>query len=779
MTGIEQVWDRPWPWSIWSTIVMAVIAAVVVGFLYFSERGRASAALRGLLATLRLFALMLVWWMLAGWNVQRFHSDLPELVLVVDDSASMETADGGANSVTYSGASSGALSIEDRIRDQPASRWEVAVGLVRQLWQQDRDRARPRYRPRLVALSSEPRTLSGDAEDLTTALAQLQPTGEQSRLGDGLLEILQWQTGKPTAAIVFFSDGIVTSGGSLEEAANQARRLAIPIVCVATGEQLPQPDLALTDLLADDAVVLGDRVNLQVTVTAWDIEARRATVQLRDMQSGQIVDSASAEFSAASDTTGVQLSYVPTMAGSSVIQLEVASAANEKNLENNLLERAIEVRDQTLRILLIQKSPSFEYRFLKTLLERTARQGSDSHDFEVDVVLQDADATHVSQDKHALRLVPGDRETIAAYDVIVVGEIDPSLVASSAQQFMVEHVTKAGCGLMFVCNPGFDPGQWSGRPLASLMPLDATQRGPTPWTFDGRERRWQPTKLGENALPLQLTTASGAEELWHTLPGPQWIYHPGTMKPGAQVLAATAQGDGDTSLPLLISQFVGAGRVVMQTNDETYRWIGYGGSDLTYDRYWIQMLRWLARGKLNAQTQSELSVEPRRVRAGQPLQFSLRLSPEALTGLGDKTATINVERIGGETKPVELTRSQSASAQFKGLETALPPGSYRASVSQPADASVASVTFTVTSPPGEQANLRSDWSALRRLAEESHGKFFIARDVQDLLSQLPKGSPVRRGALPPQPLWNSPWIAAALVILLTLEWVLRRSANML
>jgi hypothetical protein len=243
--------------------------------------------------------------------------------------------------------------------------------------------------------------------------------------------------------------------------------------------------------------------------------------------------------------------------------------------------------------------------------------------------------------------------------------------------------------------------------------------------------------------------------------------------------ATAADRVGDAGSPLLISQFVGAGRVVLQTNDETYRWSGYRGSDLTYERYWIQMLRWLSRGKLNRQDQSELAVEPRRGKLGEPVQFSLRLSPEAAASLGTRPSAITIERIGGESKTLPLQRTQSATAQFKASDSSLPAGSYRATVSQPADAAASSVTFTITAPPGEQANLRSDWSAMRSLAEHTHGKFLVARDAEELLEQLPKGSPVRRGALPPLPLWNSNWVAAALVIVLTLEWIIRRTSNML
>lgn len=765
---IEQVWDRPWPWSIWLTIVIALAMVAIVGALYYSERGRASAARRSVLAALRVAALLLVWWMLAGWNIQRFNSDLPELVMMLDDSASMQTVDGAPPAQGKS--------------DSRISRWDSAREVIDQLWQREKAQASARYRPKLIALSNDARSVASGAHEMAAALDELSPNGQQSRLGDGLIQVLQRQSGRPTAAIVFISDGIVTSGTPLDEAAVQARRLAIPIYCVATGQQLPQPDLALTDLLADDAVVLGDRVNIQVSLAASDIAARRATVQLRDMQSGQIVDSAEADLSAASSTTSVQLSYVPTAAGSSLVRLEVTPAPNEKNLDNNVLERVIDVRDQTLRVLLVQRSPSFEFRFLKTLLERTAQLGdSEQRAFELDVVLQDADAAHVAQDKHALRLVPGDPDTIADYDVIVIGQIDPSLIASSTQQLIVDQVTTAGCGLMFICPPGFNPQGLVPWPLAELLPIDTSRPDPKQWSFDGTSQRWEPTLLGKTALPLQLVNESSAAELWRTLPGPQWYYVPGALKPGAQVLATAASTESaeTAASPLLVSQFAGAGRVVLQSNDETYRWIGYRGSDLTYERYWIQMLRWLSRGKLNRQDQSELSVEPRRGRLGEPVQFSLRLSPAAAASLGSGPSSLTIQRIGGESKSLTLQRSQSATAQFQGSDASLPAGSYRATVNQPAEAAASSVTFTITAPPGEQANLRSDWSAMRHLSEHTHGKFFVAHESDELLAQLPKGSPVRRGALPPLPIWNSPWVAAALVIVLTLEWILRRSSNML
>ncbi|MCC6511607.1 MAG: VWA domain-containing protein [Pirellulaceae bacterium] len=784
-TGIEQVLDRAWPWSIWFTLLCGLLVALVVSALYATERGRASQGRRALLAGLRVAALLLVVWMLAGWSIQRFKSDMPELVILIDDSASMQTSDGA--SVTSTG------------RQPRQSRWETAKQILIKTWSSDDELASRRYRPKLYAIAEEARQLATSSEELTAALAQVEPKGQHSRIGDGLIQVMQRQSGRPTAAVVLFSDGIVTSGSPLEDAVASARRLGIPVYCVATGEQLPQPDLALVDLLADDAVYLGDRVNVQVSVAASDVAAHRTTVNLRDMQSGQVVDAAQVELSSARNTTTVQLSFVPKVAGSSVIKLEIAAAPGEKNLDNNVLDRVIDVRDQTLRVLMVQRSPSFEYRFLKTLLERTSNLADpDKRAFELDVVLQDADASHVAQDSHALRLVPGDLETIASYDVVIIGQLDPALVAGSTQQMIVDQVTTAGCGCMFVCHPDFQPSQLLGWPLGKLLPLElsgsgqvsnvsggiADSTGPGVWKYDGTSRRWQPTMLGQSALPLQLVDAGSADSLWRTLPGPDWHFVPGPLKAGAQVLATAVSEQASAnanmaSAPLLISQFTGAGRVVMQTTDETYRWIGYRGNELMYERYWIQMLRWLSRGKLNRQDQSELAVEPRRAQLGEAVQFTVRLGANVAAGLDVAQCQVTVERIGGDVKQVQLNRTQAATAEFKASDAGLAAGSYRATLSRPQDATLGSVTFTVTAPPGEQANLRSDWRAMQTLADQTHGKFFTAAKADSLLRQLPTGTPVRRGALPPVPLWNTPWVALAFVLIVTLEWILRRLSNML
>ena len=64
---------------------------------------------------------------------------------------------------------------------------------------------------------------------------------------------------------------------------------------------------------------------------------------------------------------------------------------------------------------------------------------------------------------------------------------------------------------------------------------------------------------------------------------------------------------------------------------------------------------------------------------------------------------------------------------------------------------------------------------MREAAKETGGRAVMLPQLDVLLDDLPSGRQLRIRPLPPQPIWNSWWAAAALVALLTGEWLLRRA----
>ena len=255
----------------------------------------------------------------------------------------------------------------------------------------------------------------------------------------------------------------------------------------------------------------------------------------------------------------------------------------------------------------------------------------------------------------------------------------------------------------------------------------------------------------------------------------------GSSKVGAQVLAEGVSLLNDTSVPLLVSQFAGAGRTVLQATDESYVMTSFGGSDEYYQRYWGQMLRWLSRGKLNrGDEKSTLAVDPKQAKLGQTLRMQLALGSVSQRELEMlDTAEVLVEAADGGKQTYTLERVNQNLSIYQTEIDGLPPGKYRGVLLRPIEATPPDVEFTVSAPPGEQANLRADQEAMQMLAEQTRGKYYNWDAVDEVFNNLPAGKPTRLGNLPPQPLWNSPWIASLCVLLLTAEWLLRRKARML
>ncbi len=134
---------------------LCLVGGVVA--LYWNERGQASKAWRGTLAGLRIGAILLVTWMLAGWSIERYQSDMPELVVILDDSASMQTTDAVAGST---------------VNRSGLSRWDMAVQLLSRAWTVDSERAGAQYRPKLYAMSDDVRPLSSNWSEMETIVGR-------------------------------------------------------------------------------------------------------------------------------------------------------------------------------------------------------------------------------------------------------------------------------------------------------------------------------------------------------------------------------------------------------------------------------------------------------------------------------------------------------------------------------------------------------------------------------------------------------------------------------
>ncbi len=773
--GVQRRLVHTWPWPHWVTAVILVLGVLVTVWIYLRERSARRWKWIG--ASLRcLVVLILVLVMGYGWQLATDLTDLPDLIIAVDDSSSMLTADLSGASPS-SPASPGRITRFSWVREMLS---DGGRGWLRQL--------RARYRLKLYRLAADLRPVNTAGDDSWRDPGEWEldadlPQHNASRLGTALRAILDGQRGRPTAAVVLFTDGITTDGKSLSEMAAYARRLDIPLYVIGVGNEQPAVDARISDILADDTVFVGDVVHFDVRVSGSGLKGRSLTTRLR-LRDQEVLAEKTQVVSDDSGPTNIRLSFRPEEVGEFNIVIEVDVGSDDINPGNNRVERQLNVRDEVIRVLYVQQYPSFDFRYLKTLLERGLQRGAaaERKSIELDVVLQEADADYAAIDSAALRAFPVDPTELLRYDVVVFGDVDAAFFTESMLNNLADFVTERGGGLVFLCGPRHTPWSYRGTALDSLMPVDTNSiQPPTEEQLLTGGYRVIPSPLAQDSPVLQLQDdESAGPSLWAGFPELFWVAQVRDLKPAARVLAEARGRDGSIS-PLLVMQFVGAGKVIMLMSDEFYRLARHPDGELYYARFWMQVLRYLSRGKLQAGDQgAKISVDQEAYVVGDTASVTVRFLDERQAPASARGVTVQLEQRGGRRRTLTLERDALQRGVFRTSLSELTEGEYRVWLATPTlEGQPPSARFAVTAPRGEAAYTELDLEELQQSAKVSRGKFYTPANAERVLADIPEGRQVRIQALPPQPIWNSPVWPALIVILLSLEWLLRKKGGML
>ena len=779
--GMATSYAHSWPWPPWTTLLGMALAAALLLALYLREQGEASRARRWVLASLRVALVAIAVFMMYGWTKQYYRTDLPDLAVVLDDSESMAVVDHYEDEADRRAHQrrAAAAGLE------PATRFNLAKSLLAGEGRGWLDGLAASYRMKLYLVGPSTRYQAGGVARLRQVVREAQPTGTASLLGKGILDVLDAQRGRPTAALLMLTDGVTTEGQTIRDAAESARRKTVPLFLVGLGSDRPPRDVRLSDLLVDEAVFVDEMVNFDAQVHCDGYGGRPAVLRLRRADRKETLAEQRITLPAGGVPQTVRLAYRPQEEGDFEHVVEVLPLPGEWNTENNRLSRRVLVRDATLRVLFVQAYPSYEFRFLQDLLSRAVRragEGGRAKAVELATVLQEADLEHAQQDATAQRVFPVRREDLFQYDVLIFGDVDPALLGRSAMEHISEFVTQRGGGIVFLAGERFTPLAYRNTPLAPLMPLELTTAAvPSAEEVLGDPFVVQPTPLGLSCPPLQIgDTPEETANVWRQLPGLYWLLAAPDVRPAARILAVhpARRGSRGAPLPVILLQFVGAGKVVFHATDETYRWSRLPGDPKYYARYWLQTLRYLSRAKLASGGQpAEITTDRQEYRRGETVRLRVRFLDERQAPPEDDAVVLIVEHHGGRKHQVVLRRDPTRQETFTGAVSDLPEGQYRAWLAGAAQ-QASPRHFTIAAPLGERARIAMDSADLREAARISRGRFYSLREADRLPQDLPPGRRVTIDSLPPRPIWNSPLVVGTFVLLITLEWLLRKRSGM-
>jgi von Willebrand factor type A domain len=798
------------PWSQTLLVFTVVGAFALIAWLYRHE-GRTSAFYKIVLASLRIMLVLLAMFMLSEAVLSVQRTGLPNLTIMVDDSASeaivdqyetpeerhaLEVIADSATAPTVPARPDSAgktnkpsLDVSTTVggsADNGVPRLSIAKGLILQ------DRAKllrelqGKYRVRIyrVSNSAQPVTEVDRAGDLQPAVAKvvaLEAAGTQTRLGDGVRQVLTELRGAPPAAIVMFTDGQTTEGEPLSKVAELAARKGVPLYTVGLGSAEPARDLELTELLVDDVVFVEDAVRFQAKLSARGFAGQKVVVRLKerdgnsaDPKSERDLETKEIEAPPDGQPGRIELVHRPKTTGERTFIVEVEPKPRELQTDNNRIERVITVRKEKLKVLYVDSEPRYEFRYLKNYLER-------DESIDLNVVLLSSDPEYSEQDRSALPTFPASKDDLFGYDVVIFGDADTSFLSLSQMQNLVQFVTEKGGGVLFVAGELFNPLSYRGTPLELLLPIELSADAHNPTAVGAGLSSYRPEltlegranpifRLGDNEV--------ASMEIWNRMPELYWYFEAPRKKPAAQVLAEHPTVIGpDGKLPLIVYQFLGSGKVMFHAFDDSWRW-RFRAGDRFFGRFWVQTIRFMARSRLIGNRQAEIQTDRRRYQRGQPIQLRVRFLNPGLAPAGDDV-TVQVQRKDQGPRKLALKLVPGTKNLFEGAMPQAAEGEYEVRLLPPPTLErPITAGFRVDPPINERERIEMNQPELIRAASVSGGKFYTPLTVGTLLKDLPAPENTPLDTDPPIPLWNTWPVLALFLTLITLEWVLRKRKQM-
>ena len=635
------------------------------------------------------------------------------------------------------------------------------------------------------------RGLVRDGARLNAALTELRdaPADELTTDIAGAVEtVLAEAPSGRLAALILASDGRSTVPADYRRLAEMAKRRRVPVFPILLGSPTPPVDVEVGPLLADENVFVKDILAVTGTLTTTGGGAGEIGLQLFEEGRDEPLSTQTLTLSGADEAHDFEFRSRPFRPGPHRYRVVADARPGEITLENNSSGIEVNAIEDKTRVLYVEGVPRFEYRYLKNTLLREPTIVSS-------ILLLDADEGFAQEGTAPIRRLPETEKELFEYDVVIFGDVDPRVstgeqlgwITQRQAELLVDFVGRRGGGFVLVAGERAAPQTFRGTPLEKLLPvmIDSDYLGysaPLP-----EDRRADGTAGYRLTLTPEAQTGPVFrfvsdpqlnQEILASLPLLYWYAPTLGPKPAAEVLAQhplarTLSG----AMPVIVAGRYGAGRIYYHGTDDTWMWRRRTG-EAFYDTYWLQVIRFCAENRLIAQSRAaRLATDRKEYDYGGTVRVTLTLISSDLAESLPAELEVRFRRVDDDRGGTcTVTRLGPKSRTYEGSFTPPGQGNYALSaevVAPSGEVVRPEVQFRVRPGNLERAARSADHESLILLAEQTGGRAL----TPDRLAELAEVIPDRSVRIPDdvaEPIWDTRLFLALLVLILSIEWGLRK-----
>jgi hypothetical protein len=258
------------------------------------------------------------------------------------------------------------------------------------------------------------------------------------------------------------------------------------------------------------------------------------------------------------------------------------------------------------------------------------------------------------------------------------------------------------------------------------------------------------------------------------------------LKPGGVGLLENTETPDE---PVLAVQNYGAGRTAIFTTGGSWYWrMDREHTDRFYERFWRQLILWLAVGakaQVTAQTDKDVYLP------GEQVTLEVSVLNKELTPVDDANITAVIETPFAVTNELRLEWIVSKAGVYQARYTPREQGEFKVHYKviypkkdkEPELIIDSNSRFNVQEGRTEFTRSWQNQPLLKKLAEQTGGAYFEEAEADKIIPAIKKhvaalGASEIQGKMKVYSLWDLPVLLGLLVVLLLTEWFLRRRAGL-
>ncbi|HET6272454.1 MAG TPA: hypothetical protein VFG32_05700 [Bacteroidota bacterium] len=576
-----------------------------------------------------------------------------------------------------------------------------------------------------------------DATDISSALTQL--GDEKDRLN--------------IHSVLLLTDGAYNLGQNPLYAAEQ---LLLPIYAVGIGDSSEQKDVLISKVVTNELVYNETTVPVNVTIRSSGYNGERVEVTLREGE--KEVSRSTVTLREGTREYQTQLSYVPTGEGTKKYTVRVSSLPQELTANNNQRSFFAKVMKSKVRVVMIASAPGSDVAVLRqTLVEekniqvRSFVQKGQTGWYEASVTPAVVDSA----------------------DCLLLVNFPSSTTSPATMDLVRQAVIQNHTPMLFVAGRNVDDAML--RTLGPALPFTTVSLSPV--------EQYMFFKPADAQKSNPILGGTGPD-VWSRMPPLFKTQSTYKAKPEATILGYTQIQTVALSEPFMLTRNVNRQKSLAVLAYGLWRWrlMAQGNPETSQllSTFLANSIRWLT--TRDDSRPVKVTTTKDAYTQGEPVEVVGQVYDANAQPVDNAEMRVRVQQ---GTNEFETTLRPLGSGRYEGAIDGLGEGDYtfRATAQtggQPLGEDRG--RFSVGELNLEFQDTRMNAGLLRQLAHRTGGEFFAPDQISELppkLSAQPSFAPRDVVHTRAFELWNWRYTLALIVLLLGLEWFLRKRSGML